>query len=44
MAITTAQLTDALEKSGLLTADRIRDCCETAAIPLETTLPETVAK
>ena len=44
MAITTAQLTDALEKSGLLTADRIKDCCETAAIPLETTLPEAVAK
>ena len=44
MAITTAQLTEALEKTGLLTADRIKDCCETAALPLETTLPEVVAK
>ncbi len=44
MAITTAQLTNALEKSGLLTADRITDCFEKAAIPLETTLPEAVAK
>ena len=44
MAITTAQLTDALEKSGLLTADRIKDCCETAAIPMETTSSEAVAK
>lgn len=44
MAITTAQLTEALEKTGLLTADRIKDCCETAALPLATTVPEVVAK
>jgi serine/threonine protein kinase len=44
MAITTAQLTEALEKSGLLTADRIKDCCETAALQLDNTMPEAVAK